>query len=500
MKKVIIIRTPLVYPKKHVTSITAVPDIGTAYISAAIKSAGYHCSIIDAPGEGIETYTQLGSNLIINGITADQIIKKIPHDIDYIGVQSMHSNRWIYDSVIIKAIHENFPKAKIFLGGEHVTATYHDILTIFPFIDACVLGEGEESVVELLNSFDSTMELKEILGIAFINDGNIISNNRRTRNSLLDDLSVPLWDGVPLKSYINRRCGVNSLAKKSIVMLATRGCPFSCTFCTCSNMWDSRWFSRTPKLIIDEMEYYKSNYGIEHIDFIDLTFVINKKWVHNFCDLLIERDLNLTWALPIGTRVESIDSSLLLKMKQAGLTRVLYSAESGSNSTLKKVRKELELSHFINIVKETKKVKICIKIALIFGFPSQNWKDVWETFKLMINLCFIGIDDIVCLSFVPYPGTELFDELKVQYNYNSYDNNIRLNNDVGNMKSWSEHISSRSLKIIVYFTMSSFYILQFIIRPHRFIYLIKRVFVEKKPLTNLESMIANFIKRKTIKN
>jgi anaerobic magnesium-protoporphyrin IX monomethyl ester cyclase len=497
-KKIVIIRTPFVHPVKHLTSITAVPDIGTAYINGTLLSHGYDSFIIDGTGEGIGRRIQLvGTELAIGGITADEIIAKIPEDIDYIAMQSMHSNRWIYDAHIMRKLLKKFPNKKYFMGGEHVTACHEKILAQFPHIDACVIGEGEESVIELLNAFDNNLPLDQIAGIAFVKNGKIVTNPRRKRRSNLTELARPSWRGVPIYKYLENHCGVNSLARKSIPMVATRGCPYTCTFCTVPNMWDSKWFARPPEDVVDEIKSNIEKFGANHIDFVDLTLVINKKWMHRLCDLLIEANLDLTWAIPIGTRTENLDLELLQKMKKSGLARVLYSAESGDDKTLDRIKKSLDIKHFNEIVKQTSDLGIVVKVALIFGFPGQSLKEVWSSFLLLNKLAWLGVRDVVCLSFVPYPKTELFDQIGIDYDYNSLDKNIRLNNDIPKMKSWSEHFGDHTLRAIVVSFTLYFYSLQGLLRPHRVLAGAYRVFVKKKPLTNFESIFYNmFNKRK----
>ncbi len=496
-KKIVIIRTPFVHPVKHVSSITAVPDIGTAYINGTLISHGYDSFIIDGTGEGINRRTQIkGTDLAIGGIPADEIIAKIPEDVDYIGVQSMHSNRWIYDSYILKKIFEKFPGKKVFMGGEHVSACYDKILRQFPQLAGCVVGEGEESVLELLEAFDHELPLDGIAGIAFSKEGKVIATPRRRRKAVLTDLPRPSWKGVPIHKYLENHCGVNSLSRKSIPMVATRGCPYSCTFCTVPNMWESKWYARPAEDVVDEIRSYVEKYGANHIDFVDLTLVINKKWMHRFCDLLIDAKLDVTWAIPIGTRTENIDLDLLKKMKKSGLSRVLYSAESGDEKTLDRIKKSLDIEHFNLIVKQTSSIGIVVKIALIFGFPGQTLREVWSSFLLVNKLAWLGARDIVCLSFIPYPKTELFDQLKIDYDYSSLDNNIRLNNDIPNMKSWSEHFGDGALKFFVLFFTLYFYALQGALRPHRMLGGFYRVFIKRKPLTNFESIIFNLLNKK----
>ncbi len=495
-KKIVIIRTPFIHPVKHVSSITAVPDIGTAYINGTLLANGYDSIIVDGTGEGIGRRTQIkGTQLAIGGIVADEIVAMIPDDVDYIGMQSMHSNRWIYDGFILKKIIKKFPHVKIFMGGEHISACSDKVLKQIPQISACVIGEGEETVIELLDAFDKNLPLDNIAGIAFVKNGKIVTTPRRKRKVNLDDIPLPSWRGVPIHKYLENHCGVNSLSRRAIPIIATRGCPYSCTFCTVPNMWDSKWFARPPEDVVAEIKSYVDEYGVDHIDFVDLTLVINKKWMHQFCDLLIEANMGVTWAIPIGTRTENIDKPLLDKMKKSGLARVLYSAESGDDATLNRIKKGLNIKHFNEIVKETASLGVVVKIALIFGFPGQTLKEVWGTFKLVNKLILLGANDIVCLSFIPYPKTELFDQLGIDYDYTSTDNNIRLNNDIPNMKSWSEHFGDKALKFFVVFFTLYFYALQGLLRPKRVMAGFYRVAILKKPLTNFESLIFNLFNK-----
>lgn len=500
MAKIAIIRTPFVFPVSHYSSITAVPDIGTAYICGSLQEYGHDAFIIDAPGENIKKRTRIkDTELAFGGLSADEIIERIPEDTDIIGLQSMHSNRWIYDGFIVKKILKKFPNKKIILGGENVTATYEKILKQIPEVAACVIGEGEETAIELIDKLVKGESVNNVQGIAFVNEsGQICMTGRRGRRTEINKIPRPSWTNVPIKNYLDNFCGVNSLSRRSITMIATRGCPYSCTFCTVPNMWESKWYPRDAADVVDEIKTYIRDFGVNHIDFVDLTIVINKKWMHKFCDLLIAENLDLTWAIPIGTRTEKIDLELLHKMKKSGLVRVLYSAESGSDDTLDRIKKNLDIKHFNKIVRQSSSIGIVVKVALIFGFPGQSLKEVFDSFLLVNKLAFLGARDIVCLSFIPYPKTELYDELDVDYDYSWVDNNIRLNNDVASMKSWSEHFGDRSLRFFIVFFMLYFYALQGLFRPHRVVSGFYRVFIDQKPLTNFESIIFNSFKKEKI--
>jgi radical SAM superfamily enzyme YgiQ (UPF0313 family) len=402
----------------------------------------------------------------------------------------------VYDQIIVQAVLESFPDVPIIMGGEHVSATYEKILRQFPQITCCVVGEGEETVLEVVDAILNEKSFQKIKGIAYLDNGALKENDRRVRRKVLDDLARPNWGGVPIQKYLDNNCGINSLSRKSITMVATRGCPHTCTFCTVPNMWDSKWFARPVEDVVDEIKTYVACFGVNHIDFVDLTIVVSKKWMSDFCDELIKENLDLTWAIPIGTRTEKIDKELLQKMKLSGLTRVLYSAESGSEETLVRIQKRLNVTNFEKVVYETAQLGITVKVAFIFGFPGQTKKEIYDSFKLLNRIAYLGAHDIVCLSFIPYPKTQLFDELGIDYDYSDPSKTIRLNNDIPRMKSWSDNLTDKQLKLVVVSFTLYFYTIQYLFRPVRIVKTIWRLFLLRKPLTNFESILFNFFKKR----
>ena len=93
-------------------------------------------------------------------------------------------------------------------------------------------------------------------------------------------------------------------------VMASRGCPYQCTFCSNPAMWTTRWIPRDPDLLLDEMQFYQKNYGAENFDFYDLTAIVKKSWIIDFCNKIEEREMKFTWQLPSGTRTEAIDGEV----------------------------------------------------------------------------------------------------------------------------------------------------------------------------------------------
>lgn len=495
--KVVLIRTPIVQPKHHMSSLRAVPSIGLAYIASALRRSSFSVKIIDAPGESLFRYRVIrNTNLTINGLNAEEILAKIPQDVSAVGLSAMHASEWIYDSYILKKIHQRFPDVPLFLGGENATATSRKILEELSFVKAIVLGEGDHTAPILVEALLRKRPLSEIKGIAYRDqDGAIKKNPRLSPENQPDIFKSPDWEGFPLEKYFHAKTSISAHNERSITMLATRGCPHACTFCTVPNMWNSKWSSRTPQNVVDEMIFYKKTYDIEHIDFVDLTFALNKLWTKEFCELLLEKKVNLRWSLPIGTRVENLDFEILQLMRRSGCVRVLFSPESGSKLTLVRIKKKLNISKMENVIRQACQLGLTIKLATIFGFPGQSLKEAFGTIVFIWKSAFIGVRDVVCLSFIPYPGTELHDQLVQQGLFDPSVEPIRLNNDIKSMVSWSEDIPNWAMALLCFFGMFSFYFLQFLVRPWRLVELTYNIFIKRRPQTNLESLIYCFIFR-----
>ena len=152
-------------------------------------------------------------------------------------------------------------------------------------------------------------------------------------------------------------------------MMASRGCPYQCTFCSNPSMWTTRWIPRDPDLLLDEMQFYQKKYGAENFDFYDLTAIVKKSWIVDFCRKIEERGLSFTWQLPSGTRTEAIDGEVASLLYRSGCRNMSYSPESGSPAVLRRIKKKIHPDSVIGSISEATKNGMNIKCNIIFGFP-----------------------------------------------------------------------------------------------------------------------------------
>lgn len=412
MAHITLIRPPAVCSRSSF-SLCIVPPLGPAYVAAALEHAGNQVAVIDALGEAVSSrYDAAHPSLVAYGLTIAEIVRRIPSDTQGIGVSVMFSQTWPHVEAIVQAIHAHFPAVPIFIGGEHATATWAYLLEHCPDVTLCALGEGEQTAVEIAEWLDGHRAIQDVAGIAYRVDGKPHQNPPRPRLTGLEQIPRPAWHLFPLEEYLSRGLGHGVNRGRSIPMLATRGCPFQCTFCSSPAMWTTRYMTRSPADVVDEIEAHIAAYAISNVDFEDLTLVIKRSWILEFCRELERRNVRITYQLPSGTRSEALDREVLQALSRTGCRNITYAPESGSLRTLEHTKKKVHLDRMLDSMRVAAELGMIVKVNMIIGFPFEERRDIWDTLRFCMELAKVGVDDIPLYMFVPYPGSELYDELR----------------------------------------------------------------------------------------
>ena len=305
------------------TSITT--PLGIAYVAAAVEASGRHVQVIDAVGEGPKVRTAYYQGYLV-GLRPQQIVARVPANASLLGISVVFTHEWPAVVQLIAALKAARPDLPVVLGGEHVTAM-PEFCLLTSQADFVVIGEGEETIIELLDRLDSNTAPDNISGLGYRDAqagangtnsqdtpaGAVVICPRRERRQDVDDIHPPAWDHVDLATYHKHRfVGGMYTDAISVPILATRGCPYQCTYCSSPNMWLPRWIPRDPVAVADEIESYVERYDARNFPFQDLTAIIRKDWITKFCQELIDRKLDITWQLPTGTRSEAIDDDVAI--------------------------------------------------------------------------------------------------------------------------------------------------------------------------------------------
>ena len=495
--KLTLVQPPAIMAVDNYSTITQ-PPLGIGYLAAYTRKLGYEVHVVDAVGEAVKSIRPwpYRKKRLIQGLSFEEVIERIPRDSDVIGISCMFTHAWPMVRELMLLVKKEFPKAKLIAGGEHITSMYDTVLRQTP-VDLCVMGEGEMTLGEVLDAFQrGEDDYSKINGVSFVDQqGQIIKTDRRKRVMDPDELPWPAWDLLDPMAYADNEVYMGPVVGRSMPMLATRGCPFECTFCSSANMWTQVWKARNHTKVADEIEFYMKEYRANDFQFQDLTAIVRKDWIVAFCKELIQRKLNITWQLPVGTRSEAIDAEVTEYLVKSGCHHITYAPESGSERILKSIKKKVKLDRLEASARASLKSGMRVCLFNIIGFPQEEMEDIEKTFKWLRHMAKAGVHEIAVSTFVPLPGTELLDEtnkIKPIVFDDEYCHWMTGSTSLLTVRSWNPKISDQKLLFLKLWAFVQFYAVSFYYYPERFWKLIRNVFLKKQE-TKVDRVIREFI-------
>jgi len=381
--------------------------LGIAYIASYLIERGYEVGIYHAE-HGAETeyksivkYSE-SFNRYKLAVESDKhpiweeassVISSFKPDIVGISVLTPKVPSAIKIANICKKIN---PCTVVVVGGQHPTVEPKQML-LSKDVDFVVRGEGEETFYELVKGLQKTeSNFHNIAGLSFRDNGAVVSNINRKLIKNLDLLPLPARDKLfDLKTY--------TPVQLSMVM-TSRGCPYQCHFCASHNVWGNVVRFRSIKNVLEEIKELKSKYLIKNINFMDDSFTMDKKYLSEFCQVLIENNLDITWSCL--TRINIISDEIIALMKRAGCAKVDIGIESGNQRVLDLINKGITLRQIRDAVKILRQNKMYWSGFFMFGFPTETEEEIMDTLNLLKELKPNWANISI---FTPYPATKLFE-------------------------------------------------------------------------------------------
>lgn len=495
--KVALVRPPVLQMKKSLSSYGAILPIGLGYVAAALRDEGYPLQVIDAPGEAIERFTTVDSpigELAMNGLTPEQIVERLDADVRVLGITHMFLHEWPMVREIAERAKAKIPGLYVVVGGENATAYHQWMFQETDAVDCCVLGEGEATMLDVLEQLKRGESPAGLVGVAAYGAPDVVKLSER--RTVLDEIPRPAWELFPVDAYMvgADNHGVNR--GRSMPMLATRGCPYQCTFCSSPAMWTTKYVTRTPREVVDEIKEYVARFGIDNVNFCDLTAIIKKEWILEFCTILEEDKVDITWQLPTGTRTEALDEEVLTKLHRTGCRNITYAPESGSDRMLHILKKKVQLPRMLDCLRAARRQKIVTRVNIIIGHPKEEWSDTRKSLVFLVKAALAGCQDAAVMIFAPYPGSadfkELLDQGKVRmgedYHY------LALARSGLSSETYNERMSTTQLLFAQYGLLLAFYATAYITRPWRFLGVIKSLFTGNES-TQLDQLLRTKLKQ-----
>lgn len=313
---------------------------------------------------------------------------------DIVGISQFTHNR--ADSLKLACIVKKLnPASTVVLGGPHATYCFQYILEHYPAVDAVVLGEGEETFLELVRQITSSGGIGDLPpGLAVLRDGKVIHSRRKQ----LADL-----DSLPFPALHYRDAWGCDLRRQMEFIITSRGCPASCRFCSSPGYWGKSLRFRSPQSMVNEIRHIRDTFGLLYFSLRDDTFTARKDRVIDFCRLLLQEKVYILWNCQ--SRVNYVDEEMLIWMKRAGCECVQYGVESGSEKILEKLGKRITPEQVRAAASSTRRAGISLSVYLITGVPGESEEDTEATIRLIND---IRPSDGQVSPLVYYPGTELF--------------------------------------------------------------------------------------------
>lgn len=382
------------------------PPLGLMYISALLDKEGYSNEIIDLKSN--KSLEEIKNKIV-------EITKKFNPKI--VGISCMTPD--VIDVIEISKKIKQETNAVIMVGGVHATLLPETLLTTKE-IDYCVIGEGEYTTLEIVkhvlnNENNNNREneknkkknlIRNIKGIAYNNGGKIVKTPARPLIQNLDELPFPAFHKVNMKYYTKPNPQIiRGVPLSGFYVFTSRGCPYRCRYCVNKNMFGRSIRFRSAKNVVDEIEFLVRKYKLDGVYIYDDTFAVNINLTKAICDEIIKRKLNIIWACE--TRVNLINEPLLKMLKKAGCVQIDFGIESGSETQLKQLQKDITLEQIRKAFELCKKYKMRTLANFMINLPNETSEDIEYTRKLIKeikpNITLINVT-------TPFPGSDLFEQ------------------------------------------------------------------------------------------
>ena len=364
-KRVLLINTP--YPYEE----CPVPPLGLAYLAGILRREKAEVRILD---------------LLMARYSPDLLRKELGEFQPHVVGATCSTVNFKAASRILRLC-KNFDSGIVTLiGGPHASFVAADLIEKASWIDVVVMGEGDQTVVELVKAVTDGSDLAQVAGIAFRRNGRAVVNQPRPLIKDLDSLPLPARDLLPISKY--------RALKVPCTVITSRGCPFGCIFCSAPKMFGRGVRYRNPKLVVDEIEMIHRELGFQEINIVDDTFTVKEPHVQAICQGMLDRKLKINWS--VYSRVDTINPRVLNTMKKAGCTWVCFGLESGSQKILDTIKKRITVAKSREAIKMATESGLNVLASFILGLPGEDPETANQTVSL---------------------ARELFDKYRVSYGY-----------------------------------------------------------------------------------
>ncbi len=311
------------------------------------------------------------------------------------------------DLEIAKRLRKDLPGVRVVFMGLASEMQNEDFLRQSPQVYACLVGEYEDTLLDLVRTLEARKPLTSLIGATFIrSDGSFSGFERRPLRPDINDYPWPARDQLPLHLYHDEP---GNIPTPSVQMWASRGCPFKCIFCAWPQIMYGNNDYRVRDIVdlADEFEWLVTQWGFKSIYFDDDTFNVNKKRIAAFCEELIQRGVKVPWAAM--SRADLVDEPLLKVMRKSGVQALKFGIESADQNAVDQMEKSLNLKRAVENIRMTHNFGIKTHLSFMFGLPGETRESCEKTLAMALDL---NPESLQFTLASPFPGSKFMQHLK----------------------------------------------------------------------------------------
>lgn len=399
------------------TGIPYVP-ISLVYLATYLKEKKQDIQFIDSFSENPFQVVEK-RNFLFQGITPKQIKKRIETNTELIILYAgqVYAHESLLD--IIKEVQTLNIPILIIENTQAVTAyslrhAYKDFIELG--VKYVLSGEAEPRIMDFLDLLKGKKKPNEVDGLIYQDKNGKIKMNPKILIQDVDKLPFPDWDLEKIKNYWKLGYAHAPLTeKKYLPILTSRGCPLICQFCVVPATNEKKWRPRSPKNVVDELEFNHKKYGVREFHLEDLNPTVNRYRIIEICKEIIKRNLKLNLKFAAGTKAETFDLDTIEWMAKAGFSYISISPESGSPNVLKLMKKYFNHAQALKQIEKMHELGITSQACIVLGFPGETQKDLELTRKYVKALTKKGLDEVALFIMTPVPGSATYDKVVPDY-------------------------------------------------------------------------------------
>lgn len=387
----------LIRPDPGVAGDASLPPIGLGYLASSVRRAGVEPEIWD---------------LTLGRETRRAFRRRVEQglDGDVVGIQ-VYSR----DVLAVKRLHDSLlpactDRTVVALGGPHASVAPEHALRYFSRADMVFIGEAETSFGETVRQVRErgAVRKEDLSNVAWLANGELRATPRTFAEDL-DELGHPAWDLIPPPRYHPETLSALAVRLPVAVLMAGRGCPFHCTFCSARSLDGHRPRKHSVAHLLQDIRLFHERYGVREIKLMDDNFTTNKRYVLEFCDRVQALGYALQFSMPCGLHVNTLDDEVLDALKRIRMYNVAVALESGSQRIVDAMKKNIDLEAAVARIRHIASRGFPVTCYFMIGYRGETAADIRKTIRVALALPLVRAH---FNAFCPFPGTEVFEELK----------------------------------------------------------------------------------------